>query len=152
MAIFCLSVVIVGFLFSMGQRFLTNTDKVHLSHTMEVPTAEPQFSYVAVEVLNGCGISGLAQRFTNYLRKEGIDVIYTGNADRMDYAITHVIQRVDDPAKIQDALDVLSLDAARIIRQENASQHVDLTIIVGRDYEELDIYPQVMAIDESQEM
>ena len=136
----------------MGQRFLTNTDKVHLSHTIEVPEAEPQFSYVAVEVLNGCGVSGLAQRFTNYLRREGIDVIYTGNADRMDYAITHVIQRVDDPAKIKDALEVMKLDASRIVRQENASQHVDLTIIVGRDYEELEIYPSIMEIDETQEM
>ena len=36
---------------------------------------------IEAEVLNGCGISGVAQKFTDYFRKYHIDVVRTENAD-----------------------------------------------------------------------
>jgi len=147
-AIFCLSVVIVGFIFSMGGRFLDNTDKIQLSQSMDAPPPEPEFSYIVVEVLNGCGTSGVAQKFTNYLRQAGIDVIYTGNADRMDYALTHVVQRAEATEKTQEILTILELDASRIVLETNAIRHVDLSIILGKDFQTLPVYSKVLEIRE----
>jgi hypothetical protein len=36
-------------------------------------------SVIQVSVLNGCGVSGIADKFTAALRKSGFDVVKTGN-------------------------------------------------------------------------
>ncbi len=35
-------------------------------------------SQVQIEVLNGCGVAGVADRFTEFLRTEGFDVVNKG--------------------------------------------------------------------------
>ncbi len=146
--IFCLAVVIIGFMFSTGNRLLKNTDKIELSHVDTSAREGQQFSYITVEVLNGCGVTGLAQKFTNYLRQQGFDVVYTGNADRMDYASTHIIQRAVQTEKEKSLLKALELAEERLIEDSQSTPHVDYTIILGKDYNQLNVYSQVLDIKE----
>jgi hypothetical protein len=148
LAIFSLSIVIVGFIFSMGKRLVQNPDKVVLSQVNEVIPDTVPYQGIVIEVLNGCGIPGLAQKFTNFLRSEGFDVIYTGNAARTDYSSTQLIERVDDSEKTSEVNGVLMLHPQRLSSDIDPSLHVDLTLILGKDYNRLPVYDKVLALRE----
>jgi len=148
LAIFSLSVVIVGFIFSMGKRLVQNPNKVVLSQVNEVIPDSVPYQGIVIEVLNGCGTPGLAQKFTNYLRSEGFDVIYTGNADRMDYSNTLLIERVDNSDKTEEVNAALALHPGRVNVNHDLSLHVDLTLILGKDYNRLPVYDKVLALRE----
>jgi len=148
LAIFSLSVVIVGFIFSMGKRLVQNPDKVVLSQVNEVIPDSVPYQGIVIEVLNGCGTPGLAQKFTNYLRSEGFDVIYTGNADHLNYSNTLLIERDDNSDKTKEVNEVLTLNPERINVNHDPSLHVDLTLILGKDYNRLPVYDRVLALRE----
>lgn len=148
LAIFSLSIVIVGFIFSMGKRLVQNPDKVVLSQVNEVIPDTVPYQGIVIEVLNGCGVPGLAQKFTNFLRSEGFDVIYTGNAARVDYSNTQLIERVDDSEKIREVNEVLMLHPQRLSSDIDPSLHLDLTLILGKDYNRLPVYEKVLALRE----
>ena len=46
---------------------------------------------IQLEVLNGCGISGIANQYTSVLRSNGFDVVETGNFDHFNLEETIVI-------------------------------------------------------------
>ncbi len=46
-------------------------------------------SIVQLEVLNGCGTSGIADKFTDYLRKQNFDVVQIGNYISFDIDKIH---------------------------------------------------------------
>ena len=97
---------------------------------------------IEAEVLNGCGISGIAQQFTDYLRKNYVDVIRTENADNFNYEETIVILRRGDVEKVKEIARILAIspsDSIRVIVDTDESLLTDVTIIIGSDY--LDIEP-----------
>ena len=97
---------------------------------------------IQVEVLNGCGISGLANRFAALLRHNGIDVLRTDNADRYDYTHTKAILRRGDQAMLDAVSSVLGLSAEQISTTLDSTQFVDVTVILGQDYNILSSYPE----------
>ena len=44
-----------------------------------------------IEILNGCGESGVANLYANFLRQKGFDVIESRNADNFDYLNTNIL-------------------------------------------------------------
>ena len=149
LAIFSISVLIVGFIFSMGKRFSNTGEKVTLSQVNVIPPDERPTSLTVIEVLNGSGVAGLGQKFTNYLRQNGYDVIATGNADRSDYESTHLIARTEGTGKIQNVNTTLMLEADKVYQNLDSTLQVDLTLIIGRDYQHLPVYSKILAIGES---
>lgn len=87
---------------------------------------------IRVEVLNGCGVSGMASRLGMLLRGQGLDVLNVGNAKNFDYHKTLVLARTGKPE--------LAYWVARLVGTENvlldpeADRLVDVTIILGKDY------------------
>ena len=53
---------------------------------------------IQIEVLNGCGIAGIANRFTGVLRSNGFDVVETGN---FDHIIPLALGGINDVTNIQ---------------------------------------------------
>lgn len=149
LAIFSISVVIVGFIFSMGKRFSNTGEKVTLSQVNVIPPEERPASLTVIEVMNGSGVPGLGQKFTNYLRQNGYDVIATGNADRSDYESTHLIARTEGTGKIQNVNTTLMLEADKLYQDIDSTLQVDLTLIIGRDYQHLPVYNKILDIGES---
>jgi len=82
------------------------------------------------------------------LRSEGFDVIYTGNADHLNYANTMLIERVDNSDKTDEVNEALDLNTERITVNYDPSLHVDLTLILGKDYNRLPVYDKVLALRE----
>ena len=132
----------------MGKRIVQNPNKVVLTQVDEFTPANVPYQGIVIEVLNGCGIPGIAQKFTNFLRAEGFDVIYTGNADRMDYGSTLLIERVDSQEKSSEVNRALQLNPQAVIQKLDLSLQVDLTLILGRDYSQLPVYQKVLALRE----
>ena len=87
-----------------------------------------------IEVLNGCGVSGIAAEFTEYLRKQGFDVVKTENYESFNVLETVIIDRRDKSNRIKEIAKSLGLDPSRILKEINEAYLIDATVILGKDY------------------
>jgi hypothetical protein len=88
---------------------------------------------IQVEVLNGCGISGVADRFTDYLRNNNFDVVNVSNYITKDISNTLVIDRRGNRANALKTARMLGVKPEHVIQQLNDDYFVDVTVIVGKD-------------------
>lgn len=88
---------------------------------------------VVVEVRNGCGIRGLGDRVARYLKDEGFDVIFVGNAEDFEFAETMVVDRSGEWAKAREV--ARALGGIPVVQQIASGTFVDATVILGRDFE-----------------
>lgn len=94
-------------------------------------------SQVQIEVLNGCGVSGVAERFTEFLRERGFDVVNKGNYSSFDIDNTIIIDRSDNPEKSGMVAEAMGVNKKSVVKQFNNQYFLDITIIVGKDYNSL---------------
>lgn len=92
---------------------------------------------IQVEVLNGCGVSGIATDFTNLLRNSGFDVVSSGNYDSFDVGESFVIHRGGDKKHARQVAEVLGISAENVIHETSPYYYLDATVIIGADYEQL---------------
>ncbi len=92
---------------------------------------------IQVEVLNGCGVNSLADRFTDYLRLQNIDVVKTGNYESFNIYESLVIDRSGNIANAHKVAKVLGVKTKNVIQQLNDDYFLDVSIIVGKDYHQL---------------
>ncbi len=90
---------------------------------------------IRVEVRNGSGVPGAAERVTELLRRRGFDVVDFGNADRFDHERTHVLDRIGNPGYARDVAAVLQ--GVPIESAPDSSLYLDVTVMIGRDLEEV---------------
>lgn len=89
-----------------------------------------------LQLLNGNGRPGVGASVARVLQPAGYRVVLTGNADRFTYEVTRIIVHDDAPATLAAARDVRDrLGVGEIERAGIPQTVVDLTIIVGRDFE-----------------
>ncbi len=86
-----------------------------------------------VEVLNGSGRTGLARTATRVLRRGGLDVVFFGNADGTGEATTLLLVRRGDSTAARRAARLLGVGA--IEWKPDSTRRVDVTVILGADYE-----------------
>lgn len=91
--------------------------------------SERQAEGPRVEILNGCGVQGLAARAAQVLSGEGFQVVRTGNAPRSDYERSQIIVRTDRPVYLEK-LSALIRDPS-FSWELNSSSDVDVTIILS---------------------
>ncbi|MBO6585264.1 MAG: LytR C-terminal domain-containing protein [Gracilimonas sp.] len=92
---------------------------------------------IQIEVLNGCGISGIANSYTGLLRKNGFDVVETGNFETFDLQETLIISRsgvMDNAYRVANALGV---PERNVIRESSPDFYLDVSVIIGHDFEKL---------------
>jgi hypothetical protein len=87
-----------------------------------------------IQVLNGCGIDGAADKTTDFLRKNRFNVVNTGNAPSWNYEFTLVISHIKDMNVARQVASTLSTDRIVLMRKEDRAY--DVTVILGPDYEE----------------
>jgi hypothetical protein len=94
-----------------------------------------------IEILNGCGASGLSHRFQQYMSANGYTVKNVDNAEHFDYARTKIIihNRLNRKAvTLSEKLGVAEADVQ--YSDEINSRELDLTLILGSDYFHLKPY------------
>jgi len=89
-----------------------------------------------VEVLNGCGSPGAADRVAMILRRGGLAVENTGNADHFHYRSDIVVARRVSRARAEPLGRILS--GATVVEQRLAGHEYDITVIVGKPRSLLD--------------
>lgn len=92
---------------------------------------------IQIEVLNGCGVPGIANAYTGLLRKNGFDVVETGNFETFDLQETIIISRsgvMDNAYRVANALGVSS---ENVIRESSSDFYLDVSVIIGKDFEKL---------------
>jgi anionic cell wall polymer biosynthesis LytR-Cps2A-Psr (LCP) family protein len=92
---------------------------------------------IRVQVLNGVGTPGIGQEVDERLEGTGVRIVLTDNARSFDFAETRILVYREDQR---------SLDAARLVQERlgvgtiqisrQPQSVVDLTIVVGADFEE----------------
>ncbi|NLZ38265.1 MAG: LCP family protein [Firmicutes bacterium] len=103
-----------------------------LAAWLESEESSPPREQITVEVLNGCGITGLANQVAQFLREEGFSVTRVTNAENFNYEFTQVISRTNDPGPAKDI--ALLLPNAQLLMEEKPDAAVMVTVIIGKNY------------------
>jgi hypothetical protein len=101
------------------------------------PILKPVKQKMQVEVLNGCGKTGIAAVTTDFLRKSEIDVIYSGNFKHFNINQSMVLDRVGNKDNAEKIAGILGIEADLIKTEINPNRQLDVTVILGKDYSTL---------------
>ncbi len=92
---------------------------------------------IQLEVLNGCGVNGVAEKFTDYLRAGNFDVVNIGNYRSFDIDHSLLIDRTGNMKKAFEIASTLGIEKNNIIQQVNKEYFLDVTLVIGKDYKRL---------------
>jgi len=88
---------------------------------------------IRVEVLNGCGVTKISQQITDILQEKGFDVVNVGDALSHDFAKTILVDRKSE--EMRNAKKVArSIGCRHMTYQLDPSLHLEVSLIVGKDY------------------
>lgn len=99
------------------------------------PVAAAKQEAARIAVLNGAGIEGLARRTADFLRAQGMNVTTVGNADRLDYLRTMVIDYTGNPYTTRYLVNLMGLTESQILVQTIPDNDVDVAVIVSSDWQ-----------------
>ncbi len=95
---------------------------------------------IQVEVRNGCGVPGVASRFTDRLRRYGFDVVESGNFETYDIPRTLVIDRSGNIEHARKVATALGISEDQIIQEISPDFFLDATVVIGADFPNLNFY------------
>lgn len=117
----------------LRDEIFTMTSAVGPSVSVEEPAAASAQEAARVAVRNGAGIEGLAMRTAEFLTGQGINVVEIGNADRMDYVKTVIIDYTGNPYTTRYLMLLLNLTQSQILSQTVPDSPVDVAVIAAGD-------------------
>jgi hypothetical protein len=89
-----------------------------------------------IQILNGCGADGAANKVGDFLRAKGFDVKNKGNAPASNYPFTLVVSRKKDMSIAQQVAESLRAGKDKVLLMRNGDETYDVTVFVGSDYSE----------------
>tara|TARA_B100001094_G_scaffold35592_1_gene29618 strand:- start:3451 stop:3936 length:486 start_codon:yes stop_codon:yes gene_type:complete len=124
-----------------------NTDSMNLNNPRidlmnQVQTYDALNKIIQIEVLNGCGDKGVADLYANYLRGNNYDVIDYKNADNFDYNASKIIVHNNNLA-VENVAELFDINSKNVDYLFNENIFYDMTLIVGRDYKQLESFENV---------
>ncbi|MDX1637465.1 MAG: LytR C-terminal domain-containing protein [Balneolaceae bacterium] len=130
-----LSLLLIVLLVALGTRILFP----RIENQRAEQSTELIGNVIQIEVLNGCGVSGLANDFTAALRRNGFDVVETGNFENFDIEETVVIARTFNRENAQRVAEALGISQQNIIIEASDDFYLDATVVIGSDYQTLNL-------------
>ena len=144
-AIAILSLLLLAFIFSFSNRQIQTGVPIEITFpslpdtpklAIEIYEQNPILD-IEVEILNGCGVPGLAEKVSNYLRSQQMDVVRSDNADHYNYDQTILILRNENfegLKKVSQSFGINEQDELRIKHIPDEKLSVDITVIIGSDF------------------
>lgn len=141
--IIILLIIIIIFGWSLSKSFLDqkiviNNSNQKIESTQKIKLFENYDNQtLKVGILNGCGVSGVGNDFSNILQaKYGLTVVRTDNADNFNYETTKVIIINESNPNIENLLTILGININDSNVEFNSSYNPqeDIQIIIGKDY------------------
>jgi len=121
----------------VSKHFLTGDERL-LSAQDEINDVVP--SVVKIEVLNGCGVQGLAKKWADHLRAAGFDPVNVTNYDSSNIPRTIIYDRESNACKNGFAVaKALGLPKEYVAYQQSDQRLVAVTVIIGQDHDQFDI-------------
>ena len=130
--IFVLSAIVIYISFSIYVKIKGNSNSSNIDTNNDIAS-----EIIQIEVLNGCGVNGVADRFTDYLRNKNFDVVNVGNYISFDIRESLIIDRIGNLANAKKVAQGLMAKESSAFSQLNNDYFVDVTIVIGRDYHKL---------------
>lgn len=97
-----------------------------------------------IEVLNGCGVAGLARKYADLLKSHGFDPVNVSNYEgSSNVPRTYIYdRRSKDMASGLRIAKILGLPEEYVAYQESAERLVAATLILGADYKQIPANPK----------
>ena len=131
--IFVLSVISLTFLTSFLNRMANPPVTAEIDDAIFKYRAE---EVIQVNVLNACGVNGLAGKTEGYLRNLGFDVVEIGNYG-VSLNETIIIDRVGDSNSAEKVARALGINESKIITKIDSTYYLRASIVLGNDYQTL---------------
>ena len=141
-AIWGLSLINITLIFSLVSNFFASEEDTRLTVDPVPPVEE---KVITVEVLNGCGVQGLANDITQYLRNKKFDVVDWGNYEGgWELEQTLVLDRVSLESKYaKKVAKALGVNKNQVTPNLEKSLQLMVTVIIGTDYKKLKVYKEL---------
>ena len=121
----------------VSKHFLTG-DEHEISSPAEVDEMPAQA--IKIEVLNGCGVQGLARIWADHLRAAGFDPVTVTNYEGGNVPRTMIFDRQSNARKNGlDAAKALGLPEDYVAYQASDQRLVAVSVIIGQDYDRFEI-------------
>jgi LCP family protein required for cell wall assembly len=118
----------------LRDEIFTSTSAIMPSISTNDPMNAAVLESARLAVLNGAGVEGLAGRTAQFLEGQGLNVVEIGNADRLDYARTLIIDYTGNPYTRQYLMSLSNLTESQILSQSDPNSEVDIALILGSDW------------------
>ncbi|MBN2423406.1 MAG: LytR C-terminal domain-containing protein [Calditrichaceae bacterium] len=113
-----------------------------------LPAYSPIKRKIQVEILNGCGVKGIAKLMADRLKPYKYDVVNSANyieKGKENFMVpeSRLIDQLntsDNLANTRDLAEIIGISLGKIESHENSSPLADISIIIGRDYKKLKIF------------
>jgi hypothetical protein len=126
-------ITLVAFLsFSVVKKINSSGSKVVPAESKTVPAV-----IIQLEVLNGCGVAGAAEKITDFLRTNHVDVVQMRNYTSFDIEKSLVIDRTGNKLNAEKIADLLGIDRRNIVQQISTDYFLDISLVIGKDYNQL---------------
>ena len=126
-------IAVIAFLsYSVVKKIKSNTNNVVSVESKTLPAA-----IIQLEVLNGCGVAGAAEKITDYLRINHVDVVQMRNYVSFDIEKSLVIDRTGNKSNAEKIADLLGIDRKNIVQQLSNDYFLDVSLVIGKDYNQL---------------
>ena len=122
LVIFLIGILCIGYLISSGRNFIKS----------RLELRQIEVSKIRVEVLNGTNIKGLAETASEFLRKNGFDVVRYGNAK--DTVLSTIIIDRSDPELKNAKIVQNTLKQGRLTFEAHSLQLFEVTVVLGNDF------------------
>ncbi len=137
-----INLVLIGSIVS--EHFIFPNESLLSSNSRTEPNP-PKAALITVEVLNGCGVQGLAKEITQFLRENKFDVVKVGNYQGgFDLDRTFVFDRISlngyNAIKVGE---VLGVNEKQVQPQLDDSLQLMVTVLIGKDYKDLKVYKSI---------
>lgn len=100
----------------------------------DAAAARPPGEPLRLEVLNGCGVAGVAREATLFLRRYHFDVLQSGNFHTFSQEHSLVIDRAGRPEAALSVAAALGIDRAYVREEVDPRLLLDVTVVIGCDY------------------
>lgn len=140
-ALWGLGIVNVVLIVSFVSRHFFSGNEPGLNASTDVPAIPAE--NLKVEVLNGCGVNGLARKYADLLKENGFDPVKTETYERTDLPRTYIIDRLSE--KMANGLkmaEALGLPKDYVSYQADAKRMVAVSLILGQDYKSIPANPK----------
>lgn len=132
-----LTAVTAFFLYQVYALSFPPSGKIDTPGSRDPHAAIPQRDVIQVNVLNGCGVGGVGQRMTGYLRSAGYDVVEMGNYKTFDVKQSIVIDRSGNGEVSKKIAADLGIDPKNVVQQLSSEYFVTASVVIGKDFKSL---------------